>query len=109
VYTEYFRLLATQLAARAEIVSFEGYDVYLASGPRMFATELGNMLREKKPPLALISSSESDGTIRVSIRSNKEVDASALARKYGGNGHPGSAAFSIPPKGEMPWKLLGTK
>lgn len=105
-YTEYFKLLIAQLANTAKLVSFEGYEVYLASGQRMFATELGAYLRKKKPPFALIIRADEDGGIRVSLRADSTVDVSKIAQKYGGNGHPGSAAFLIPFGTPLPWTVI---
>jgi hypothetical protein len=105
-YNEHFKLLVAQFASRAQLVSFEGHEVYFVSAPRLFATELGAQLREKHPPFAMIARDEADGSIRVSLRGVKEFDVSAIARKYGGNGHPGSAAFSLPRSAPLPWTPL---
>lgn len=102
-YTEHFKLLVAQIATRAELVSFEGHEVYFVSAPRLFATELGSLLRTKKPPFAMIARAEADGSLRVSLRGTDAVDVSEIARKYGGNGHPGSAAFSLPRDAAIPW------
>jgi nanoRNase/pAp phosphatase (c-di-AMP/oligoRNAs hydrolase) len=72
----------------------------------MFATELGAYLRKKKPPFALVARVEGDGAIRVSLRSEDGFDVSAIARKYGGNGHPGAAAFLIPAGAPLPWTVV---
>ena len=101
-YQEYCQLLAHQLAGSAELVTFEGHTCYLVSGEKMFITELGNQLREKRPPLALIVRAGATG-LRVSIRSDESVNAAELAQKYGGNGHPRSAAFSLPWGAPIPW------
>ncbi len=106
-YTEYFKLLVAQLANTAQLVSFEGYEVYLAGGQRMFATELGAYLRKRKPPFSLIIRADEEGGMRVSLRGDASVvDLSKIAQKYGGNGHPGSAAFLIPYRTPMPWTIL---
>ncbi len=102
IYQEYFQLLAHQLAGSAELVTFEGHTCYLVAGEKMFITELGNQLREKHPPLALIVRASATG-LRVSIRSDDSVNAAELAQKYGGNGHPNSAAFSLSWGTPIPW------
>lgn len=101
-YQEYFQLLANQLAGSAELVMFEGYECYLVAGEKMFITELGNQLREKRPPLALVVRAGATG-LRVSIRSDDTVNAAKLAQKYGGNGHPNSSAFSLSWGTPIPW------
>lgn len=107
IYQEYFQLLAHQLAGNAELVTFEGHTCYLAAGEKMFITELGNQLRKKQPPLSLIVRAGATG-LRVSIRSDNSVNAAELAQKYGGNGHPNSAAFSIEWGAPIPWKPIET-
>ena len=102
VYREYFDLLTHQLAGSAELVTFEGHACYLVAGERMFVTPLGALLVKKHPPLALIVRVGTEG-LRVSLRGNGSVDVAALARKYGGNGHPDSAAFSLSWGDPLPW------
>lgn len=104
-YQEYFQLLTHQLAGSAELVTFEGHTCYLVAGEKMFITELGNQLREKRPPLALIVRAGATG-LRVSLRSDNTVNSAKLAEKYGGNGHPNSAAFSLPWGAPIPWAPL---
>jgi hypothetical protein len=102
IYKEYFKLLAHQLAGTAELVTFEGYTCYLVAGEKMFITELGDQLRQTHPPLALIVRANAHG-LRISIRSDESVNAAELAQKYGGNGHPRSAAFSLAFGDPIPW------
>lgn len=86
----------------AELVTFEGYECYLASSSGEFVSDIGNRLVTKRPPIALIVSANATD-LRVSLRSDKSVDVAALARKYGGNGHPAAAAFRIPLGQPVPW------
>jgi uncharacterized protein len=108
IYQEYFQLIAHQLAGSAELVNFEGHTCYLVAGEKMFITALGDQLRQKHPPLALIVRAGASG-LRVSIRSDDTVNAAKLAQKYGGNGHPNSAAFSLPWGTPIPWTPVETK
>jgi hypothetical protein len=101
-YREYFDILVAQLAGPAELVEFEGHTVYLIGGEKMFITPLGAYLREKRPPFAIILRAGADG-LRVSLRGDGSVDVAKLAQKYGGNGHPQSAAFSINWGDPIPW------
>ncbi len=105
LYYAHHQHIVKKIAESAKRVLFEGYPCYLASASRFFASDVGHTLIEKLPPLALILSARVDG-IRVSLRSNGDVDVSALARKYGGNGNPQAAAFSIPYRDSMPWQPL---
>jgi hypothetical protein len=104
-YAEYFILLVEQLAKGAIRVAFEGYEPYFVEAPKMFTTAVGMRLAERYPPFSLIAHARAD-SIRVSMRSVKDFDVSAIARKYGGNGHPNAAAFSIPWGTPLPWKPL---
>lgn len=101
-YREYFSILSAQIADGAELVSFEGYTVYLVSTPRMFTSEVGRLLYTKQPPFVLLPSVRPDG-IRVSLRGDGSVDLTKIAQKYGGNGHPGAAAFSLSFSDPIPW------
>lgn len=96
-YREHFVYLTKHIAETTERVMFEGYECALVSAPRIFATDLGDMLIREGASFALIASARVDG-IRISMRAgnNTELDVAAIAQKYGGNGHRGAAAFLIP-------------
>ncbi|MES2225907.1 MAG: hypothetical protein V4480_03815 [Patescibacteria group bacterium] len=103
VYAEYKSIIVAQIMAQAELIEFEGYECYLASCSKQFVSPVGNKLSLKLPPIALIASVHTWG-VRVSLRSDGTTDVSALARKYGGNGHPYAAAFSLLWGTPIPWK-----
>lgn len=104
-YRAYFSILAKQVADSAELVSFEGHTVYMISTLRAFTSEVGRLLYSKQPPFAMLVAARPDG-IRVSLRGDTSVDLSKIAQKYGGNGHPGSAAFSLLWGEPIPWKVI---
>ena len=89
----------------AEVVRFEGYECYLAGASGEFTSDIGNRLARLKPPIAIIVSADAEG-IRVSLRSDKTVDVAALARKYGGNGHPAASGFGISYGDPIPWTVV---
>jgi hypothetical protein len=105
-YGEYFNLIVEQLAQNGTLVSFEGYTCYLVEAPRMFTTDLGMRLADDEHPFTLIAHVRTN-SIRVSMRGRGKVDLTKIAQKYGGNGHPDSAAFSIPWGTPLPWTTLG--
>jgi uncharacterized protein len=105
IYSEHFDILVEQIAKRATLVSFEGYEVYLASAASMFTSDVGNHLVKTCPPLALIANLHGD-VLSVSLRSNSSVDVSAIARKYGGNGHPQASAFRLKWGDPLPWTVI---
>lgn len=109
-YTEHFQMLVAQLATQAAWGMFEDHKVAIISGPRMFATELGTYLRKRGAEFVLITRNEPNGNLSVSMRGgDTKIDLAKIAQKYGGNGHPGSAAFSLPWGAPIPWKVIENK
>ncbi len=104
-YVEYGNLLMGEIAKKAWLVSFEGYEVLAVDAPSAFASHIGHALAKKKPPFGMIIRTKRDG-VRVSLRGDGSVDVAALARKYGGNGHPNAAAFPIPLGTKLPFEAI---
>jgi hypothetical protein len=104
-YVEYFSLLVEQIMNKAVLVSFEGFECYLASAPDMFKSEVGNRLARLKPPIGIAVNLHAD-VLNVSLRSVPEVDVSIIAQKYGGNGHPQASGFRIQWGDPLPWKIV---
>lgn len=102
-YATHKDIVVDQILRQAELVEFEGYNCYLASCSKQFTSPVGNKLAHKLPPIALVASVHAWG-LRVSLRSDGTTDVSVLARKYGGNGHPYAAAFSLKWNDQIPWK-----
>ena len=88
----------------AELVEFEGHKIYAVNSP-VAASDLGNQLSKKQPPMAIIWS-ERDGKVVVSLRSDGSVDVAQLAQKYGGGGHKAAAGFSLSISEPKPWKII---
>ena len=88
----------------AELVRFAGHTIYAVNSPS-FDSRLGVLLYKKRPPMAIVWSRR-EGWIKVSLRSDRSVDVSKIAKKYGGGGHIGSAAFRLPGNAKLPWKPL---
>lgn len=105
IYAEHFAILVEQIANKATLVSFEGFECYLASAVDMFTSDVGNRLVHLKPPLGVIVNLHGD-VMNVSLRSDPSVDVSAIARKYGGNGHPQSSAFRLKWGDPLPWIVV---
>ncbi len=108
IYYEYYSLMIAQIAARAELVEFEGYEAYLGSASSQFISDVGHTLCSKKGPFALVAGVAHDG-IKVSLRGDGSVDVSELARRHGGNGHPNASAFFVPWGQPLPWRSLTAK
>jgi len=105
IYAEHFAILVEQIANKAMLVSFEGFECYLASAANMFTSDVGNRLASLKPPIGIIANLHGD-ILHVSLRSDASLDVSALARKYGGNGHPQAAAFFLKWGDPLPWAVV---
>lgn len=105
IYVEYGKALKKQIADRAWLVSFEGYEVLAVDAPRAFGSDVGHTLAERKPPFGMVIRAKRDG-LRVSLRGDGSVDVSELARRHGGNGHPNAAAFSIPHEAPLPFSVV---
>lgn len=58
------------------------------------------------PPISM-SYRYDEGEWKCALRSNGEINCAELAQKFGGNGHPGSAGFSIKAEpGVFPFKVI---
>ncbi len=104
-YVEYSSILIEQIMNKAALVSFEGFECYLASAPDVFKSEVGNRLARLKAPLGIAVNFHGD-VLNVSLRSDGSIDVSAIAQKYGGNGHPAAAGFRIQWGETLPWTIL---
>ena len=107
VCTEYFEALAAMSAANARKVRFEGHEVlFAATHPYItMKSRVGALLYAKQPPFALVVTAHPDG-FGVSIRGDGSVDVGAIAAKYGGGGHRGSAGFFVKNAAVMPWEEI---
>ena len=105
IYAEHFAILIEQISNKATLVSFEGFECYLVTAADMFASDVGNRLARLKPPIGIIVNLHGD-VLNVSLRSDPSVDVSAIARKYGGNGHPQASGFRIHWGDKLPWTVL---
>lgn len=90
------------IISNKETVFFEGYETYAVNAPHFFASQIGHILYEEKPPLAIVWS-WSKGGISVSLRSDGSVDVSEIAKKYGGGGHKAAAGFRFNSNSDFPW------
>jgi len=105
VYAEHFAILVEQIANKATLVSFEGFECYLVTAADMFKSDVGNRLARLKAHISIIVNFRGD-VLNVSLRSDVGVDVSAIARKYGGNGHPHSSAFLLKWNDHLPWTVI---
>lgn len=106
-YRAYFETLADISVDHAKLVAFEGLEILFANCHplKSMKSYVGNLLVKKQGPCALVVSAHPNG-YGVSIRGDGTVDVAAIARKFGGNGHPSSSGFLIPREGPFPWTLI---
>lgn len=105
IYAEHFAILVEQIANKALLVSFEGFECYLGAAADMFKSDVGNQLVQRKPPIAIVVNFRGDA-LHVSLRSDSSVDVTTIAQKYGGNGHPRASAFRIAWGNPLPWVVI---
>jgi len=102
----YDRVLIDETVAKADRVRFAGRTVLAVnSSLKRIGSEVGNALVQKLPPLGIVWY-EAGGVCRVSLRSNKTVDVSKIARRFGGGGHPRAAGFTVRSVRHLPWKFV---
>lgn len=106
IYAEHTDKLISHIAAGADLVEFEGHQVYLSGTVLQAISDyLGHELAMKQPPFLIMVRPAADG-LRVSLRSIEHFDVAEIARKYGGNGHVNAAAFRLPWGAPIPWKAV---
>ena len=105
-YAEYRDHLVDRILLSAELVEFEGHQVYAVNGVHELRDFLGTKLAERTGKFG-ICWYQQFGSIDVSLRgSHGPVDVSAIAQKYGGGGHFGAAGFRILGSTILPWKVV---
>lgn len=62
----------------------------------VFASDLGAVLAERSGTFGLIWQLDADGWVKASLRGCNRLDLAALARRFGGGGHPNAAGFRLP-------------
>jgi len=105
IYAEHFAVLVEQIANKAVLISFEGFECYIAGAADMFTSDVGNRLASLKPPLGVTVNLHGD-VVNVSLRSTLDVDVSVIAQKYGGNGHPQASGFQLKWGDPLPWTVI---
>lgn len=79
---------------KAELINFEGHEVYAVNAPSDIRSELGHRLAIKTGSFSLIFYYEK-GIWKCSLRGVKDFDVSVLAVKHGGGGHKNAAGFAV--------------
>lgn len=102
--------LVENLLTYKERVLFEGHEVWALNVSRTYRSILGHhlaSLNEAEGGIALgIVYYRNLGAVHVSLRSNGDVDVSALAEKYGGGGHKNAASLRVDSFTELPFTFI---
>jgi oligoribonuclease NrnB/cAMP/cGMP phosphodiesterase (DHH superfamily) len=101
---EYIDKHVMELASFAELVTFEGHEVYAVNCARPYRSAVGNLLAQRHPPFAIVWY-HSDGAFHISLRSIDEFDVAKIAEKYGGGGHKRAAGFQCERWEDLPFKF----
>ena len=88
----------------AQLVEFEGHEIYAVNAPRFFKSDIWVKLSKEKPPFAIVWNYTKDD-ISVSLRSIG-FDLVPIAVKFGGGGHKRATNFRLPLGSPLPWKKL---
>ena len=103
---DYRENLINELIEKGEEVIFEGHRAFAVNSP-VFESEIGHHIYNKKGMLAIIWSyrkKHNKPKLKVSLRSDKNIDVAEIALKYGGGGHKSAAGFTLEKEIEFPWK-----
>lgn len=99
-YLQTSRRLAREIAEQAVLAKIDGHFVWVACAPVLFSEVAGQLAERLSDEGGHHEFGAScyplpDGRWTYSLRSRGRFDVSALARKFGGGGHPQAAGFTV--------------
>jgi len=92
---EKFRKLASDIAANARPIVFNGHTGLMVNAPGTFHSLVGAMLSAKCGTFALMWQAAPEGVIKVGLRSQPGFDCIPLAESAGGGGHAQACGFRL--------------
>lgn len=92
---EKFLALCKDIAHGVAPVIFNGQSGVMVNCPGAFTSEVGNMLSAEHGGFALMWSVSKDGTVKVGLRSQADVNCIPLAESMGGGGHAQACGFRM--------------
>lgn len=104
---ERFDKQVRQIAEGAFETTFLGHRVYAANAPGEFTSDVGNLLAERSGSFGIVFRVDGPDVVKVGLRALRHFDASALAVRFGGGGHPQACAFKLK-LAQLPALLNGT-
>lgn len=96
--------LTNRIVSKASKIKFKGHEV-LAANTSVLVSDVGAKLYEENPPFSVMWY-KGHGILKVSMRSNGDIDVSEIAKEYGGGGHPQAASFKLDINEDLPWEFL---
>jgi oligoribonuclease NrnB/cAMP/cGMP phosphodiesterase (DHH superfamily) len=105
VYREQFDSICEKLAEAAQEVLLDGHTVLAVNAPRLFRSELGHLLAQRKGPFSIVWYAHA-GSWHFSLRGDGSIDLSHVAKKFSGGGHRNAASFRIPFDQPLPFTLV---
>lgn len=93
-----------ELASFAELVTFEGHEIYAVNCARPYRSAVGNLLAEKHPPFAIVWY-HYEGAFHISLRSIGDFDVATIAEKYGGGGHRNASSIRCRTWDDIPFQF----
>ncbi len=102
--------LVERLLVYKERVLFEGHEVWALNVSRIYRSILCHSLAslneaDGKTALGIVYY-HNNGSVNISLRSNGDVDVSAIAMKYGGGGHKNSASIKVKTFADLPFTFI---
>lgn len=102
--------LVARIMENKERVVFEGHEVWALNVDKTYRSILGHQLatlNEEVGGTALgIVYARSNGSVKISLRSNGDVDVSKIAQKYGGGGHKNAASIKVDSFADLPFTFI---
>jgi oligoribonuclease NrnB/cAMP/cGMP phosphodiesterase (DHH superfamily) len=97
----YNQKLAEIIETTRENCTILGYVGLCCNAPKMFASDIGNILAKTTHTFGATWFKRADGKVEWSLRSiGHDLDVSQLAVQFGGGGHENSAGFTLSPTTE---------
>ncbi len=87
-------ILGISVSGKHERIKLK-YSVAVVNAPYLNCSEVGNVLATDYAHIGLSWFERGDGVIQFSLRSNDDIDVSAIAKKYNGGGHRNAAGFQL--------------
>ena len=99
-------LIKSIISSGGEDADFEDHRAFAVNSP-VLESEIGHHIYDKKGMLAIVWSykvKHGKPKLKVSLRSDRSIDVSQIALKYGGGGQKGAAGFTVEEEIKFPWR-----